>query len=407
MLIGIDDTDSLRGMCTTYLAKKIRDELEIQDYPKLVRLNPNIPYKTRGNGAIALRTNEDAEKLKDVVIKLVRKFSMVDDIRTNPGVVFVDEPENNKKILDLFYRKVVSEIVSIKEAENVARRVNADVFRLNNGRGIVGALAALGFTKGGGTYELISYRAKKNYGKKRQIDQDSVFSMNEKFYPNIFDSVDEGVKRVLIAPRGMDPVFCGIRGCSPKYVMAAWDMVRPLEEIESVVVFETNQATDDHLRRKKISQIKSYDCVMVEGAVGSKPIIGEGGHVVFTLSDLTGNIDCAAYQQTGDFRKVVFNLLPGDAVVVCGGIGKYVKTINLEKLYVKSLVDATEIVVPKCCGRKMTSAGKNKGVKCRKCGKKISQMEIKSQKIVRTIKKGWYEVPPRARRHLSRPLALV
>src|SRR2546425_12763398 len=57
--IGVDDTDSLQGMCTTFLAAEIVRELT-EDYdliglPRLVRLNPTVPWKTRGNGAICLR----------------------------------------------------------------------------------------------------------------------------------------------------------------------------------------------------------------------------------------------------------------------------------------------------------------------------------------------------------------
>ena len=29
-------------------------EFDLVDYPRLVRLNPNVPWKTRGNGAVAL-----------------------------------------------------------------------------------------------------------------------------------------------------------------------------------------------------------------------------------------------------------------------------------------------------------------------------------------------------------------
>lgn len=56
--IGLDDTDSPNGMCTTYLGALLYRELsrfgEPVDLPKLIRLNPNIPYKTRGNGAVSL-----------------------------------------------------------------------------------------------------------------------------------------------------------------------------------------------------------------------------------------------------------------------------------------------------------------------------------------------------------------
>jgi len=58
--IGIDDTDSSDGMCTTYLCYTAVRKLlksgntELVDYPRLIRLNPNIPWKTRGNAALAI-----------------------------------------------------------------------------------------------------------------------------------------------------------------------------------------------------------------------------------------------------------------------------------------------------------------------------------------------------------------
>jgi tRNA(Ile2)-agmatinylcytidine synthase len=50
----------------------------------------------------------------------------------------------------------------------------------------------------------------------------------------------------------------------------------------------------------------------------------------------------------------------------------------------------------------MTSDGTGKGYKCKKCGIHAKEPEI--QKISRTLKTGWYEVPPTARRHLAKPL---
>jgi tRNA(Ile2)-agmatinylcytidine synthase len=49
MIIGIDDTDSRSGMCTTYLCTVLVDELESYgevSTPVLVRLNPCIPFKS-------------------------------------------------------------------------------------------------------------------------------------------------------------------------------------------------------------------------------------------------------------------------------------------------------------------------------------------------------------------------
>ncbi|MBU7030440.1 MAG: tRNA(Ile2) 2-agmatinylcytidine synthetase, partial [Theionarchaea archaeon] len=70
--LGVDSTDSLtKGMCTTYLGMiLVRRLLELDvhfvDYPNLIRLNPNIPYKTRGNGAVALRIDVLERKIEKV-----------------------------------------------------------------------------------------------------------------------------------------------------------------------------------------------------------------------------------------------------------------------------------------------------------------------------------------------------
>jgi len=58
--IGFDDTDSPKGMCTTYLAYRLvnllkKEHVDFLDYPNLIRFNPNIPWKTRGNGAVGIK----------------------------------------------------------------------------------------------------------------------------------------------------------------------------------------------------------------------------------------------------------------------------------------------------------------------------------------------------------------
>src|SRR5437899_625536 len=114
--IGVDDTDSLRGMCTTFLAAElVRDltrDFELIGYPRLVRLNPNIPWKTRGNAAVCLRIGSGRGRPMTVgelggrpiqmfprgrgdeppthvlgrVSGLVERWSRIDDETTNPGV---------------------------------------------------------------------------------------------------------------------------------------------------------------------------------------------------------------------------------------------------------------------------------------------------------------------------------
>jgi len=112
MYIGIDDTDSVNGMCTTYLAALVLEELQQQgigllSYPRLVRLNPNIPWKTRGNGALALHVGRVGKEIKkigdrysiyegdercdvfDTVRRTVEKHSRFEDDNTNPGLSYL------------------------------------------------------------------------------------------------------------------------------------------------------------------------------------------------------------------------------------------------------------------------------------------------------------------------------
>ena len=78
--IGIDDTDSIEGMCTTYLGALLSDELSkfatvIES--RLVRLNPNILFKTRGNAGVSLTINTNhLEKAKKLVLDTVEKYAV-------------------------------------------------------------------------------------------------------------------------------------------------------------------------------------------------------------------------------------------------------------------------------------------------------------------------------------------
>ena len=68
LYIGVDDTDSPDGMCTTYLASQIINKfkdngIDLVDYPRLIRLNPFARFKTRGNGGVALKIIEDRKSV--------------------------------------------------------------------------------------------------------------------------------------------------------------------------------------------------------------------------------------------------------------------------------------------------------------------------------------------------------
>ncbi len=101
MHIGLDDTDSTRKGCTTYVAALLVEKLEklnvkFLDYPNLIRLNPNVPWKTRGNGALCLRIKHDAgleDQIKETAVSLVEEQSDLSFRGTDPGIVFFKQAE--------------------------------------------------------------------------------------------------------------------------------------------------------------------------------------------------------------------------------------------------------------------------------------------------------------------------
>ena len=402
--IGIDDTDSRSGQCTTYIATKLAEKLSrytVISELRLVRLNPTVPWKTRGNGAVAILAKEkNIEKLKKLTLREIELNAMLDDRGTNPGVVFY-AGEIPQDFTD-FYHRCLHRIVEIREAEVLAEKYGAEIVKYKNGRGIIGALAAIGCKFRDFTYELIAYRKKDNWGKKRRVDKHSVFVMNAKTYPFTFDNVDYSTNRVLITPNTPCPVLLGIRGEKVGILYQAFEMLNIKEPIDTFTVFKTNQATDVHLERvNKIKEIKEFSSVILRGRVKKKPRTIRGGHVFFELTDGKTTILCAAFEPTKDFRKIIVRLIPGDEIEVYGSVKK--RTINLEKIRVIRLVRYEERN-PKCsiCGRSMESVGKGKGYRCKRC-KTFAKEKVKV-KINREIEEKFYEVPPAARGHLSKPL---
>ncbi len=109
-----------------------------------------------------------------------------------------------------------------------------------------------------------------------------------------------------------------------------------------------------------------------------------------------------AYEPTKGFRYIVRSLVAGDEVIAAGSFKK--GSINLEKIRVVSLAKDIMTRPPFCvlCEKRMTSDGREKGYKCKKCGARATIPEV--TEIPRAIIPGWYEVPPTARRHLAKPL---
>lgn len=409
--VGIDDTDSAEGMCTTYLTHIILNKLsdigiEAEDLPRLIRLNPFARYKTRGNGALAFVVNISEDKIdivKDIVLENVEKYSMFEGENTNPGVIFYQGEITDK--MREYALNAIYDIYTIEYAKNFAHENNIEYHQFKKGRGIIGSIAAISIDLDDVTYECLAYRSKENYGTKRKLDEDSIFKMNEKTYPETFDNIDVEGDYTAIEPHTPCPVLYGIRGNSPEIVEQAHNMIISYEEIEGYRIFKTNQHTDMHIQEGvQIKDMTNTSCYCFDCEVSSKPHDIEGGHVFFDVSDKTGSIECAAFEPTKQFRNIIRKLMVGDKLTIYGGVNDN-HTLNIEKFKLNHVATQYKISNPICsCGKRMKSAGKNQGFKCPKCGNKDKHAKKVKEAIPRDICEGFYEVPTEARRHLAKPI---
>jgi tRNA(Ile2)-agmatinylcytidine synthase len=368
-LVGIDDTDSSRGLCTTYLAYRIacdlRRALEVVPYPRLVRLNPNIPFKTRGNAAVCLVV--ETKDPRTAFRLLSSKLAQLSDVRggANSALVFLEDGRSVPRFREL-YRDALCRVVSPARVRKMLDSAKVAYTTLGNGMGLVGASASIGFDEAEDhTFELISYRRRESWGALRDIDAASVKDMDRLTFPRTFNSYDYQKRKVLICPHGPDPVFAGLRGDSPSSVIDAFGRLRIGEEIEGYMVYVTNQHTDAHLSLPL--DWKTYSSGWTEGLVESVET-GPGGHVYATLREGRISRRCAFYEPTGDLRRAAKMLVKGDRVRLSGGIRRptsaHDKILNVEKM---------EMVVP------VPVPG-------------------------RAFPRGTYIASPRANRHLTKPL---
>ena len=426
-LVAFDDTDSPDGMCTTYLAilaVRALKEYDLIGLPRLVRLNPNIPWKTRGNAAVCLSIGRgrgqaetcgemggkaivcyqqgspvDQREVLDVISSLVEDMAEFECENTNPGVV-----ATNTRPSPSLYWRAIREVVPLREAEKELRRCGAVWRRFKNGRGVIGAASAVSWRPRDRTWEVIAYRSEKRLGTSRSIDPQSVIEM-DKATKMTFNNYDYENGHVAISPGSPCPILFGIRGDSAEELLAARTMIRG-EKPAAWMLFLTNQGTEEHLVDMKISQLSSGDSARITSKVVSPPVTIHGGHVIVRVSD-GDEVDAAFYEPSRGFRAVARALLPGDKVVLCGSVREEPRTLNVEKVKIESLVDdVRKVRNPACgkCGKSMGSMGSGQGFRCKKCGAKAPSSAAVLETVDRVIAPGWYEPPVSSRRHLHKPI---
>ena len=410
-VVGLDDTDSREhGMCTTYVAAQIAERLRRQGATVsrllLVRLNPAVPYKTRGNAALAIHTDADPKRAFSIARDRLESLSETADERTNPGLVVAEGgPQDVPDDVSEFAEQAIRKHLEIAEATALLERHGYRSWHAGDGRGRIGALAAIGSRRALSewTYEHISYRDSSRWGTPREVDRESVFDAADWGYPDVWDTVDRGEGETVCVPHTPGPILYGIRGDDPDAVRRAAERIES-EPVASSQLFVTNQGTDVHLQDGDLKSVVDGRAYRIDGRVASEPETRRGGHVFVDLAAGSADdarLECAAFEPTKRFRDRVRALRVGDRLTACGEVSR--GTLKLEKFAVRELV-TTERVTPTCpdCERRMKSAGRNQGYRCRDCG--TSRDGKVERGLERDLETGWYEVPPCARRHISKPL---
>jgi len=431
MWLGIDDTDSPEGGCTTWVLTELvrvarSISLDLIGEPRLVRLNPNIPWRTRGNAALAARfghgmgprraigaldgspvvshgrsrplTAAEGDRLISQAWERVR--ALAPRVRgTDPALVAAERPLPAE-----LYWRAVREVVPARPLLRELERWGAVYRHRGSSRGLVGAAAALAWPGRRATWELIAYRAAARWGTVRTVDPASVRRAQRRV-PELFLCTDPRTRRLLVTPHTGCPILFGLRGTNAAGPLRARSMIRS-EPVDRWLLFRTNQATGDHLVRRPADGLAAYESGIVDGTVTADPTVSVGGHVRFEVADRAGAmLPCLAFEPTKTLPRIARQLRGGDRVRVWGSRGVE-PGLRLEGLRVVRLAPRFAIAKPFCerCGRPARSLGAVRGFRCAGCHRRWPPEAAGRRSMPAEPLVGDHHPTPSARRHLA-PLA--
>ena len=387
--LGLDDTDSLNGGCTTEVLFQLLEDLpDTVSYrnTRLVRLWPFAKQRTRGNAAVAVEliTKSEAELLTHLdrwwenhIASLKGVLGTSDHSErtqypADPGMVWNSESMTD----EMFYKSAVSSEIELQDLPEVTRYWG--------GNGRIGATAAILWPANQYTYEAIAWRTNEAEGR-RQLDEEALTEVED--LKDTFLCRNPKLGTSLLAPRGNSPVLFGIRSWTKEGAQQALDILEQAEDTEPTkgsLVFQTNQATGDHLERP------------IEAIVRSKSILKKG-HVVLETTEGTW----IAFRQSGHIALLSQWVIKGD-MIIGNGLRDEENVLHLELLKVKKTIREQKRPLCVRCNKSMKSMGKNQGLRCKKCNLTTDRGWIEVERIPPF--KDWVQPPASSRRHLSKPL---
>ena len=389
--LGLDDTDSLNGGCTTEVFHRLLNGLPEDaelGTPRLVRLWPFAQRRTRGNAAVAveIRSNDEPALLnhldrwwKNHIFPLtgdVQESTISERVQTpaSPGMVWFSRPPDAA-----IYWAAVRGEVSEEDLPKPLRRWG--------GHGCIGATAAVAWPAMTFTWEAIAWR-KNGANGPRFVDENTLLMLDA--WPEVVFSRDPRRGKQLVAPRGVSPVLFGLRALSESTAERACRTLLNAEDTEEAMgwrVFQTNQASGDHLEGSIIGDVLALEVNSVRK------------HAMLTVSE---NTLIRVFAESGPVNALARWLMPGDRIEV-RGLRHPDGSVHAEQMrLVKSVPRARLRPLCPSCGHRMKSMGSGQGVRCPICKHRSGDDWVSVES--KPPYESWVEPEVDGRRHLARPL---
>ncbi|MCI4318373.1 MAG: DUF1743 domain-containing protein, partial [Thermoplasmata archaeon] len=396
--------------------------LDVLGEPRLVRLNPNVPWKTRGNAALSVElghglgpyrrlgvvgkrpirgfhrgrppTSEERDRFRVAAWELVQRLSEKAD-GTDPALVVAD-----RRLPESLYERAVGGVVDPADVAKALVAAGAWWRTAGSGPGRGGAAAAAAWPGRRRTWELIAYRAPGTTGPRR-VEERSVRAAAER-EPSLFLCHDPATRRLLVAPHTACPILFGLRATRPEGALRARPWIRS-EPVDRWLLFRTNQGTGDHIRFGARAAVTPYVPSRIRGLVEADPTSLRGGHVALTLRTDRELVECRAFEPTKVLPAVARGLRTGDAVELWGGTGSDA-TFRIEGVRILRLAPrSVPARAPRCgtCGRRTKSLGASRGYRCPTCHRRWPPESVRPTTAPALFGRGTYHPTPSARRHLA------
>ena len=379
----------MQGGCTTevlfHLIQALPEHV-IVGQTRLVRLWPFAQQRTRGNAAVAVELNTEDEQGLLVFLEHYWRNSILplkgivqtsqhndrEQYPTDPGMVWFTESVDDYAI----YRDGLRREVSLENLPTPTKSWG--------GHGRIGATLAILWPAKESTFEAIAWRKPTANGL-RQLDEGAIQRIDQMV--GTFLCRDARFGNSLLAPRGVSPVLFGIRAWTKDVAEQALEILVDAPNTEPVIgslVFETNQATNDHLDHSIGGRVERVEVL-------------RGGHTVIHTSKRR----FLAFKESGQIAAISQQLREGD-IVECMGLMAQDQSIHVEFMRIQQLVPNRDRPACPTCDKSMSSMGKDQGLRCKKCGLRMDDCWVETPRLLPLDQ--WFQPPASSRRHLAKPL---